>query len=317
MKQSSKISIAFLASVLLYVTVSFLLGFLPEGTDIPIYFNLILSQAIIALPAVYYAVKNGKNLKKITIGKRMSGWAVLCLVIFIFISEPLIMFLNYASSLIFGNAVAGLSQEILYLPTWANIIFIAILPALSEEFVFRGIYYQGFRKHGFWKAALVSGLFFGLMHMNWNQFSYGFVLGILFAFLNEATGNIRASMIVHFGINFESVMAVSSLKSLMENEELSEMLMSSEQTVNLNLMEGMELLYGSYLFLAAAISAALCVLLIWLVAKACSRTGYMGWILWGGEKQHLRTMVREPFFDRYLTAAIVLPALIMSLLLLI
>lgn len=316
MNQSSKISIIFISEVLIYIAVSFLMGFLPESFEIPVYINILLSQAIIALPAIYYVKRNGKNLKKITSGKRMSGWAVLCAVIFIFICEPLIMFLNYISSMVFGNAVAGISEEILRLPTWTNIIFIAMLPALSEEIVFRGVYYQGLRRYGFWKAALISGLFFGLMHMNWNQFSYGFVLGILFAFLNEATGNIRASMIVHFGINFESVMAIHSLKALAGHEELSELLAASQQSGSLGLMGGMELLYGSYLFLAAAISAALCILMIWLAAKACQRTGYMSWMLWGGEKQHLQTMQIEPLFNRWVLTAILLPAAAMTLFLL-
>lgn len=313
MRQSSKVSIAFAGGILLYFIASLLLGLLPEGTALPVYLNLILSQSLIILPAVLYLKTTGKDVRSITKGSRLSGWAVLCLVIFIFVAEPLIIFLNYVSSLVFGNAVAGLSEEMLNLPTLTNVLFIAVLPAFVEEFVFRGVYYQGLRKHGFWKTAFITGLFFGLMHMNWNQFSYGFVLGILFAFLIEATGNIRASIIVHFGINFESVMALNTLKTLLSNDEVKEMLETSEQTLEFGMMEGAELLYGSYLFLAAAISLALCILLIWLAAKASQRTGYMGWILWGGERKHLQNVTKEPLFDRYMFAAILLPAGLMTL----
>ncbi len=313
MSQSSKLSLTFIASIALYFAVSLVMAFLPSEIEIPIYFNLLLSQSLVLLPAAGYMKKTGRSFKKMFIGKPISGWAVLCLIIFIFAVEPLIMFLNYVSSLIFGNAAAGLSEEILYLPTWANVLFIAVLPAMFEETVFRGVFFQGYRKHGFWKAALVSALFFGLMHMNWNQFSYGFVLGILFAFLVEATGNIRASMIVHFGINFESVMTIQSLRKMMETEELQAVLEASEQGIDVGSMAGMELLYGSYLFLAAALSAAVCILLIWLMAKASHRTGYMGWMLWGGERRHLQTLKIEKFMDRYLLAAILIPAVIMTL----
>ena len=56
----------------------------------------------------------------------------------------------------------------------------------------------------FGKAALMSGLIFGLMHLNFNQFSYGFVLGVIFAAVVEASGSIYASMAIHFLINFQS-----------------------------------------------------------------------------------------------------------------
>ncbi len=315
MNQSSKLSITFIGCAVLYFAVSLLMSFVPAEIEIPVYLNLLISQMLIIIPAVLYMKKSRKSLKKLLAGKRLSGWAVVCLVVFIFAAEPLMMFLNYVSSLLFGNAVAGLSEELLSLPTITNVLFIAVMPAVVEETVFRGIFYQGYRRHGFWKAALISGLFFGLMHMNWNQFSYGFVLGILFAFLIEATGNIRAAMIVHFGINFESVMAVDTLRRSLGEQELTELLAQAGQAGVLESIEGMNLFYGTYLFLAAAISAAVCIFLIWLTAKLSQRCGYMSWMLWGGERRHLQTLEKQPLFDRWMAAAIAIPVIIMTLIL--
>ena len=58
-----------------------------------------------------------------------------------------------------------------------------------------------------------NALAFGLMHMNFNQFCYAFVLGIAFGILLEATGSIFATMTAHFVINGWStvLMAVSKL----------------------------------------------------------------------------------------------------------
>ena len=60
----------------------------------------------------------------------------------------------------------------------------------------------------------MSGLIFGLMHLNFNQFSYGFVLGVIFAAVVEASGSIYASMAIHFLINFQSAQAINALTSL-------------------------------------------------------------------------------------------------------
>ena len=57
------------------------------------------------------------------------------------------------------------------------------------------------------KAAFFTALMFGLLHMNINQMSYAIVMGILFFSLNEVTGSILSSMLVHFIINGISVVS--------------------------------------------------------------------------------------------------------------
>ena len=51
----------------------------------------------------------------------------------------------------------------------------------------------------------MSGIFFGLMHMNFNQMAYAVVIGLIFGFVVEATGSIIPTMIMHFLINGFSV----------------------------------------------------------------------------------------------------------------
>ena len=87
-----------------------------------------------------------------------------------------------------------MGQENLFL----NILFVALLPAFVEEFVFRGVFYQTYRKSSMKAALVLSGLLFGCMHMNFNQFLYTFVFGMILVFMMEATGSIVTSMICHF-----------------------------------------------------------------------------------------------------------------------
>ena len=50
-------------------------------------------------------------------------------------------------------------------------------------------------------AALMSGLLFGCFHLNINQALYAFVMGIVFAYMVEATGSLWSSVIAHFAVN--------------------------------------------------------------------------------------------------------------------
>ena len=81
------------------------------------------------------------------------------------------------------------------------IIFLGIVPAFIEEFIFRGAVLQGFKKYGKWVAILVSALLFTLMHGNVQQTIYQFGCGVLFGLLVWETGSIWASIILHAGNN--------------------------------------------------------------------------------------------------------------------
>lgn len=74
----------------------------------------------------------------------------------------------------------------------------AVLPAFCEEFANRGMLLFGFKKLGYKKAIILSGLLFGLMHLNIAQFGYAFVIGMFLGFLCIATGSIIPGMIIHF-----------------------------------------------------------------------------------------------------------------------
>ena len=80
----------------------------------------------------------------------------------------------------------------------------AVVPAFSEEFLFRGILLGKLRKYGDGYAILVSSLFFALMHGNMVQIPFAFIGGVMFAFLTVKTGSILPAMAVHFSNNFLS-----------------------------------------------------------------------------------------------------------------
>ena len=125
---------------------------------------------------------------------------------------PMVLFINNVSMLFSKNYLEAASQTLLTYPFVVQIILMAVIPALVEEFIFRGLFYGTYRKCGILKGALMSGLVFGLFHLNINQFCYAFVIGVVFAFLVEATGSIWSSVLAHFAINTYSITIIQLLK---------------------------------------------------------------------------------------------------------
>lgn len=111
--------------------------------------------------------------------------------------------------------------------------FHGILPCVIEELAYRGVMFGSFHEAGRLKAILMSGILFGLMHMNFNQMAYAVVIGLIFGFVVEATGSIIPTMIMHFLINGFSVVIkhianiIPALKDQAENTEVTQTMLLS------------------------------------------------------------------------------------------
>ena len=92
----------------------------------------------------------------------------------------------------------GASAEVSFWTFLLDLVFIAMLPGMFEEFSHRGMLMSGFSKLGSFRAVLLSGLLFGLMHLNITQFFYAFVVGMLLASVALITKSIWPSVIIHF-----------------------------------------------------------------------------------------------------------------------
>lgn len=79
-----------------------------------------------------------------------------------------------------------------------NIVVLALIPAICEEFLYRGIIFNGLRKFGPIGSIFLSALMFALAHGSAMQFFYQFILGLVLAAIVYKTGSIIASMIAHF-----------------------------------------------------------------------------------------------------------------------
>lgn len=122
-----------------------------------------------------------------------------------FTLQPVGMGISALSTLITGSntATSAISQLDISGSIFAASIVLAVCPAIFEELIYRGIIFDTSKKHFNLKvSAILSGIMFGLMHMNFQQFAYAAFLGTFFAFIYDKTKNILDTMIIHFVINF-------------------------------------------------------------------------------------------------------------------
>ena len=89
----------------------------------------------------------------------------------------------------------------------ANLLILAILPALGEELIFRGILQPGLtsilrNRH---LAIVVTALLFSAMHMQFYGFLPRFLLGLLFGYFFLWTKNIWTAIWAHFLNNATAV----------------------------------------------------------------------------------------------------------------
>lgn len=86
-----------------------------------------------------------------------------------------------------------------------NLIFTAVLPGICEEVAHRGMLLKSLTPLGTGKAIFLSALFFGLLHINIEQFFYATIIGLFLGVLTIVSGSIIPAMIVHFMNNALSV----------------------------------------------------------------------------------------------------------------
>ena len=207
-----------------YILLSILAGTVIGVMDInmPLWGSYLLSQAIVLLPALIYVAIHKINIIACMPYRKLRISDGLLSLLFGYALVPMMLFVNNLTSLFSTNYVQDSVQELIAYPFVVQLLIIAVLPACVEEFVFRGLIYHSYRKNGILGAAVLSGLVFGLMHLNINQLSYALLMGIVFALLVEATGSMYSSMLAHFAANSYSIIMMQLVSMTSGGSELLE-----------------------------------------------------------------------------------------------
>jgi sodium transport system permease protein len=82
------------------------------------------------------------------------------------------------------------------------IFSVVLLPAICEEFLFRGFILSGLAKvSGKWVAIFVCSVFFGLLHLDLWQGFFAFAAGIGLSYAAYETGSVFVPLIMHSTYN--------------------------------------------------------------------------------------------------------------------
>ncbi len=112
-----------------------------------------------------------------------------------------------------------LGETVPYEPYQIVLYFVAtaIVPAVCEEFLFRGAVASSLMPYGKGVAVVGSSLLFALMHQNPYQLFYTFLAGLFLGYLYVKTGSILCSTILHFCNNAVSVLMEVVMANLGES----------------------------------------------------------------------------------------------------
>lgn len=182
-----------------------------DGFDPVIYYLMYSIVAIIASVLAFYISSSSMNSKisdLIQFKTFDKKFGLAC----IGIGMMTCVYANFtAYSLLFNLNSIGLYPHIPEFPYDNNIasiimyiISLSIIPPLVEEFAYRGIVLGSLRQYGDGFAILVSSVLFGLMHENFGQTPFAFIVGLILGFLTVRLNSILPAMIIHFLNNFSA-----------------------------------------------------------------------------------------------------------------
>jgi hypothetical protein len=111
---------------------------------------------------------------------------------------------------IFGKANNICNEYLQSLPI--AILILALLPALLEEIIFRGIILNAYKDEipNIKYVIITNGILFALMHINFQQILYTFIMGSLLALIVYYNNSILLAFIIHFVFNLTQVVLAYS-----------------------------------------------------------------------------------------------------------
>ena len=193
------------------------------------YFIVVLLQLLIfAVPGILYHLlrkkENGKGislLPRLRLFRPEQLWFLTCLLAVMITGSLLLEILTGGIASLIGNftlystfvaKLNGSGGRVLWV-----ILAYAILPALCEEFVFRGILTAEYEGFGAGVAIGISALLFAFLHFSLPLFlSYLFV-GVILACSLYATRSLWAPILLHLGYNVFCLLGQSYLSAFYVN----------------------------------------------------------------------------------------------------
>ncbi|MBC8384175.1 MAG: CPBP family intramembrane metalloprotease [Candidatus Cloacimonetes bacterium] len=80
---------------------------------------------------------------------------------------------------------------------WMSLFIIAVLPGICEEILFRGYFMNVFKKHGFRNSIIITGILFGILHLDPFRMLPVTILGFWMGYLLLSTNSVFVPIFAH------------------------------------------------------------------------------------------------------------------------
>ena len=192
-------------------------------TTVKLFLSLtVLELVVFALPSFFYLKLRGDDLVKKLPLRPFSAktipylLATVCLILTFGLSLNAILFFlgigkeSYTSLGSYILSDISLRDNLLY-----AIVAYGAIPALCEEFFFRGIVYSEYKPYSILTATLFSSFAFSLCYFDLSGFPFYFVSGLLLAYTVRMTNSLFAPILVRFIVSFASIYVMPTLWRLL------------------------------------------------------------------------------------------------------
>ena len=112
----------------------------------------------------------------------------------------------------------------------AYLLMVSVIPAICEEFMFRGAVLQSLRKFGDRTALVVSTVLFALMHANLLQIPFALAAGFVMGYAALKTGSLLVPIIIHFCNNLLATL-FSSFTQTFNNQTVDAFIVFAELAI--------------------------------------------------------------------------------------
>lgn len=183
----------FIAAGVIYVWFS---GIVPMSTGMGLFVFQLLG---FGMPCGVVLIRKRGKIREILPMQRLDVKNILMLTGMALAFVPMLMFIATVSQMFFTDIISEVVEEVNMEVSllWA-LFFIGVVPSVFEELAFRGVIFSGYKDVPIIKAALVNALFFGIIHMNMQQFFFTAVAGFVWCFFVFYTRSIWAAVFAHF-----------------------------------------------------------------------------------------------------------------------
>lgn len=201
-------------------------------------------------PAIIYLIVTKQSARDILKLNKLYFKDILLIILLAFVCQPIMTFFSLISQFFFENEIGNFVTNIVESPYIVLLLLIAVLPAITEEITIRGIVLSGYEDKNIYLSCIITGLLFGIMHLDPQQFLYATVLGVILALVVRITNSIFASILMHFLINGTSI----TLQKLLSLVTQSDLIVEQSTEISLKSLEIQEKVFmaGFYGIIALA-----------------------------------------------------------------